>query len=259
MTAGPATSSDRGARRVTVLSPHFDDVPLSLGQSLRDGALRGCQVRVRVVFGRTNWTTWIHPTPARSAVVSWWRTLEEAVAARRFGYRFSVAGWEEAVLRTGDLDPAQLLDPSRDLSAEPLVAEVGRWLQRVLGAPVDGRRPDLLLAPAGLGGHVDHRIVAAAAAGLASTVEVPIGHYEDRPYAAYLDADERDRQLGALGADLERRAVSGPITRSTQLRARQCYPSQMDRYFRAAMELDREGHATEAVWFRRGTVPDWFV
>ena len=69
---------------MTIVSPHFDDVPLSLGQSLRDGALSRCDVRVRVAFGRTNWTNWVHPTASRATPIGWWRRLEESVAARRF-------------------------------------------------------------------------------------------------------------------------------------------------------------------------------
>ncbi|MCZ7629358.1 MAG: hypothetical protein M5U19_09945 [Microthrixaceae bacterium] len=69
-------------RDVLVVSPHFDDVPLSLGQSLTDGELsRARRVRVRVVFGRTNWTTRLHPTRGRAPVVSAWRRVEELLAA----------------------------------------------------------------------------------------------------------------------------------------------------------------------------------
>lgn len=240
-----------------MLSPHFDDVPLSLGQSLRDGALAACSVRVRVLFGRTNWTTWVHPSPSRARWVSAWRSLEELVASWRFGYRFSVAGWSEVVLRTGVLDPERLLDADLDLSDEPLVADVARWLERVLTDPVRGEPPQLCLAPAGLGGHVDHRITARAAATLLASSPVPIAFYEDRPYAAYLSEQERAAQLGALDADLVPIDVSGPILRSTQLRARQCYPSQMDPFFEDAMSRDLGADSVERIWMLPESVPAW--
>ena len=134
---------------MTIVSPHFDDVPLSLGQSLRDGALSRCDVLVRVAFGRTNWTNWVHPTASRATPIGWWRRLEESVAARRFGYRWTAAGWEEALLRWGTLDHERLLDVHADLSADPLVAELASWL-RAVAEPVGPDAPELLLVPAEL-------------------------------------------------------------------------------------------------------------
>ena len=246
-------------RRVTVVSPHFDDVPLSLGQSLRDGVLSTCRVDVRVAFGRTNWTSWIHPTPGRAPVVGAWRRAEETAASTVFRYRWSAAGWQEVILRgsaTGVLAPEQILDPSADLHDEPLVAELAEWLELVAG-PDRPSTPDLLLVCAGLGGHVDHRIVARAAAGLVSRLGCPVGFYEDRPYVSHLSAEQRDGQLADLGLDLEPVDVSGPVSRSTQMRARRCYPSQMAPFFEEAMDLDRVADARERVWFPVGTAPAW--
>jgi hypothetical protein len=247
---------------VTIVSPHFDDVPLSLGQSLRDGALSRCDVRVRIVFGRSNWTTWFHPAPSRATPVSWWRRAEETVAARAFGYRWSAADWQEALLRWGTPAGDRLLDAGADLSDEPLVAEVAEWLRR-LATPRGEPVPDLLLVPAGLGGHVDHRIVALAAASLAGGAGsdggqgAPLGFYEDRPYVAHLDPEAVTAQLAALGLELEARAVSGPVSAATQRRVRRCYPSQIDEYFVEAMERDLAAGAVEQVWFPAGTVPPW--
>lgn len=239
---------------MTIVSPHYDDVPLSLGQSLRDGALSSCRVRVRVAFGRTNWTTWVHPTPGRARPVGWWRRAEEAVAARLFGYRWTAAGWQEALLRWGSIDNERLLDPWADLSDEPLVDELGAWLVDVARS---ADRPDLVLVPAGLGGHVDHRIVALAAAGRRDELAVPVGFYEDRPYVAHLTAEEVAAQLSALGPALEPVDVSGPVTEATQRLVRRAYPSQMDDFFVTAMQRDVAAAAVERVWFAPGDVPDW--
>lgn len=243
---------------MTIVSPHYDDVPLSLGQSLTDGALAGCDVRVRVVFGRSNWTTWMHPTPGRARPVSWWRRAEESVAARSFGYHWTAAGWPEALLRWGAPAGDRLLDETADLSSEPLVAEVGRWLVAV-GSDPGSDRPELLLVPAGLGGHADHRIVALAAASVARDLPLAVGFYEDRPYVAYLDDAGIAAQLEPLGLDLEVREVSPPVTSATQRRARRCYPSQMDTFFAEAMDRDVLAGARERVWFPRGAVPNWFA
>lgn len=246
-----------GGPRVTVVSPHFDDVPLSLGQSLSDGVLSRCDVRVRVAFGRTNWTTWTHPTERRAPAVSWWRTAEEQVAALSFGYRFTVARWPEALLRLGSGYSDRLLDAEASLEEDPLVADLAGWLTDVV-SPSSAPPPDALLVAAGLGGHVDHRLLALAASSVVQVTDTPIGFYEDRPYSAYLDELEIRRQLDPLGADLERHPASGPISARTQWRAKRCYPSQMSPYFDDAMRLDVTDGATEAVWFPRGRAPRWW-
>lgn len=242
---------------VLVLSPHFDDVALSLGQSLLDGHLSRCRVRVRVAFGRTNWTVWVHPNRRRAVPVSLWRRMEETAAALRFGYRWRAGSWEESVLRTGQLDPDLLLDAERDLDDDPLVEELGRWVV----AQVEGSRrtPDLLLSCAGLGGHVDHRLLAAAVAKVAPRLAVPVGYYEDRPYAAYLDQAARAAQLAFLGPCAESVDVSDPVTAATQRWVRRCYPSQIDGFFREAMDLDRATGSAERIWFPAGARPDWLA
>lgn len=246
-----------GRPRVTVVSPHFDDVPLSLGQSLTDGVLSTCDVHVRVAFGRTNWTTWVHPTAGRASAVSWWRTFEEQAAAWSFGYRFTAARWPEALLRLGMDYSDRLLDPEVSLHDDPLIGELATWLGAI-AAPACGSSPDAVLVAAGLGGHVDHRLLALAAASLAPGCGTPIGFYEDRPYAAYLDRTEVRRQLAPLQLDLERHDASGPISARTQWRAKRCYPSQMSPYFEDAMQLDVADAATEAVWFPPGGEPRWW-
>lgn len=243
------------ATQVTVLSPHFDDVPLSLGESLSSGWLAQCEVRVRVVFGRSNWTTRLHPTPSRATAVSWWRRAEEQLASMHFGYRYTYAGWEEAILRWGGMDTERMLDVDSDPDSEPVMAEVGAWLEDVVGRIGPS---SVLLSPAGLGGHVDHRIVAAAAARLAGSSGALIGFYEDRPYSAYLDPDQRRAQLPVPAEAYEPVAVSGPVRTRTQWAARVFYPSQMSPYFRDAMELDRATRSHETVWFPRGRIPATF-
>ena len=104
--------------RALVLSPHFDDAPLSLGQSMLDGELASAEVTVGVVFGVTNWVRWFHPTRRRAPLVRLIRRAEEARNARRFGYAVRTAGLEEAILRTGSTDTADYLDPDAPLTPQ---------------------------------------------------------------------------------------------------------------------------------------------
>lgn len=247
-------------RRVLILSPHFDDVPLSLGQSLRDGRLHDCDVTVLVAFGRTNWTQWMHPTRRRARWVGLVRRAEEWCASRRFGYRWRAAGWEEALLRWGHLDPDRLLDDSAALDDDPLVDELASWVRRHARATTPaGAPPDLVLGPAGIGGHVDHRLLALALSRVSAELPNPVGHYEDRPYASLLDADERRATVARLLDSPVPVDVSGPVRGATVRTVQRCYRSQMDGYFREAMAADVRRGAVERVWFRAAEVPAWWA
>ena len=247
MAPPPAPATGRRTT-VLVLSPHYDDVPLSLVTSLTSGALSHCDVRSLVVFGRSNWTRWFEPTPGRAWLASAIRRREESRAARRFGYRWRRADFAEALLR-GDVDPTTLLDTRTDMTGTPLAAAVA---ERVL-EEVRATGADVVLAPLGLEGHVDHLTVTAAALDPAVSGRVPVACYEDRPYAGHLDLEGIAAQAARLGPDLEVHEVSGPVTADLQRQVMACYPSQEDPYFDVGMAGDLARGAVERVWCRSGT------
>jgi len=241
-----------GARpRVTIVSPHFDDAPLSLGQSLLDGRLSGCRVTVRVIFGRTNWTRWVHPTESRARPIGAWRRAEETASSVRFGYRFGADSWEESILRTGDMDPDHFRDPSIDVDHDPLVGPIAHRIRTLRWTA------DLVLVPAGIGDHIDHRIVAAAAMRLANEDPAGLAFYEDRPYVTFMDDESRAASLRRLRLELTPEDVSGPIRERTHRWLRVCYPSQIDDLFVESMVRDRERGAHEQIWFPAGSTPPW--
>jgi len=237
--------ADLAGRRVVVVSPHFDDVPLSLGQSLLDGALSAATVDVVVAFARTNWSVQLHPSRGRAPLVGLWRRLEELVASRRFGYRFRTGGFEEVILRRGTTDAHSFLDgsdPTEDPLHDDVVDAVGRW----------ARGADELWVPAGVGQHVDHRLVAAGGVRvLAAGGRVVF--WEDRPYASLLREAEVAEHVAALGLDLHPVAVSGPVQRSTQRAVQRIYRSQMDDLFRASQQLDLDHGRCERAWVPVGS------
>lgn len=235
--------------RVLVLSPHYDDIPLSLVTSLTSGVLAECEVRSLVVFSRSNWTRWFTPTRRRAWLATAIRRREESRAARRFGYGWGGAGFEEALLR-GDVDASTLLDRTNDMTGHPLTAEVAR---RVL-QEVRTVEPAVVLAPLGLEGHVDHLTVTAAALHDDVGATVPVAFYEDRPYAGHLDLDGIAAQAARLGAGAQAHEVSGRITEALQRQVMACYPSQEDPYFEVGMAGDVARGAVERVWTRPGTV-----
>ena len=243
-----ATAGTIGGRRVMVVSPHYDDVPLSLGQSLLDGDLsRAASVEVRIVFGRTNWSVPLHPTPGRAPLITAWRRAEEAAAALRFGYRVRAEPFEEVILRTGSLDPESFRNGAgvdTDALVGRIAARLWAWRTEV----------DALWLPAGLGRHLDHRVVAHAGASLVRRGADGIAFYEDRPYTAFLSQSELEEQLADLGLQLVPVAVSGPITATPQRWVRRIYRSQMDPYFVQAQDHDRTGGDPERIWVPREAV-----
>lgn len=225
--------------KVLVLSPHYDDVPLSLGQSLHDGELSRHRVTVGVVFGRSNWTIWFHPTRSRWPLASAIRLGEELRAAVRFRYRPRLGRLEESILRSGDLSSDAFLDPDFDPAASPDLAAVEALVARWAASA------DLVVAPLGIGDHIDHRLVAEAARRLLEA-GTPVAFYEDRPYAVLLDDDALAAGAARVEPRLVRRPVSGPMRRSKHERI--WYPSQFDEFFLTAIDHDERDGRREHVW-----------
>ncbi len=226
--------------RVLVVSPHFDDAPLSLGQSLIDGELRAHRVTVGIVFGRTNWLRFLHPTRRRAPIAGAIRRSEEQWASARFHYRVRVAKLEEVVLRLGTIDTGIYLDPTFDAAAAPelpaAIAAIEPW----------AREADRVMVPLGMGGHLDHLLCAEAGRVLARDQGTAVSFYEDRPYASFCSDEEIALRAAAIDPSLQPVDVSGPI--SLEKRRRLFYPSQIDANFERAMQLDTDDGRRERVW-----------
>ena len=226
-----------------MVSPHYDDAPLSVGQSMLDGALANHSVTVGIVFGRSNWTRWFHPTRGRMPAVTAIRYAEERLNAHRFGYRVRTGGLEEAILRLGTTDTTEFLDPGYPARDTPEREAVARMLMTWTDG-VDG-----MLLPLGVGGHIDHRIVAAVAPDLT----VPVAFYEDRPYACGLDDEALAAIATSVDPTLRPRTISGPITEAKTRRL--WYPSQFDPFFVDAMGADIADRRLERIWVRDSSHP----
>lgn len=234
--------------KVLVLSPHFDDAPLSLGQAMLDGAFAGHRVSIGIVFSRTDWTRWWYPNRRRWPLISGIRRAEELITAARFGYRFRSGGLEELILRTGATDPGSYLSPIESFE-RPEIRSVLDSVSSVIARWADG--VDLVVSPLGVGDHHDHQIVAEAARRL-SERGAAVAYYEDRPYTAWLGADAAGDVARRIDPTLQRRAVSGAITAAKHRRL--FYPSQLSDDFTEAIAADEAGAASEHVWASAATL-----
>ncbi|RKT82948.1 N-acetylglucosaminyl deacetylase, LmbE family [Saccharopolyspora antimicrobica] len=158
--------------RVLLLSPHPDDIAWSLGGVV--ARLRGAaELSAVTFFGRTRYA------PGCAAhgdvVASEVRAREEDEWARWAGVRVD----------RGDLPDASLrgYDDDTEMGAEP-AADVVSAVVALLAGAVRSVRPDFVLAPLAMGGHVDHAAVLGAVTTLAGDWSAELIWYEDLPYAA---------------------------------------------------------------------------
>ncbi|MBJ7311500.1 PIG-L deacetylase family protein [Rugamonas sp. CCM 8940] len=175
-------------RRILLLSPHADDVAYSIGGIVARLATQA-DILLMTVFGRSGWALPQALCAESADAVSAVREQEDRAycARRRIDYALLpcpdsfLMGYDEAT----ELSAAAAADDPRTAD---IVKLIGDAVARLL--------PHIVLAPCGLGGHVDHQIVRLAADALE---RVEVLYYEDLPYSAGLPLAELDRQLSAQG------------------------------------------------------------
>lgn len=159
------------------LSPHPDDVALSCGGSLLLDVAAGEAVTLVAVFD-----------PAEDAAR---RAQEDRAACARLGCARAALELPEAPARPELRGRLDLFQP---LSVPHLgiLNEVTSRLMRLIppGSTV--------VAPLGVGGHVDHRLVQAAAQALGEDRPLQLWFYEDQPYS--LAPYSLGRRLSAMRA-----------------------------------------------------------
>lgn len=234
--------------RVLIVSPHFDDAPLSLGQSMLDGWLSQHDLTVGVVFSSSNYTRWFHPTRRRAPLATAIRRFEERVNSRRFHYRVITAGYEEAVLRLNSMSTESFLRPDYDAHDDPLLPAITTCIAEW------ARSFDAVLGPLGIGDHIDHHL-AAAATHVASANHSLVGFYEDRPYCSYLSDQEITACVNQRHPGLVPTNRQTPIGR--HLHHKLWYPSQFSEVFTTASRLDLGLTRAERVWANPNALEGW--
>lgn len=164
------------------LSPHLDDAVFSCGGVLAGLADTGWHVCMATAFTRS-----IHPASGFALACQLDKGLSPDVdymALRRAEDREAAA-----ILGIGDLRHLDLPEaPHRGYESAPALFgtlqegdEIWRPLAGLVADLLDEMRPDIVFAPQGLGGHVDHR--QAIRALLAVTPAGRVAWYRDTPYA----------------------------------------------------------------------------
>ncbi len=234
-------------RRVALaLSPHLDDAAFSAGGALARLARGGWAVWVATLFTASV----RNPTgfalacqldkglpPAADYIAL--RRAEERAACAALRARPVFLGLEEAPHR-GYADAPALFGrprPGDDAArrARPLLA---RLIRRV--------RPSLILAPQGVGGHVDHVALRRALRSLRPRVE--IWHWEDFPYTLR-------RRTHPARPDASRMRALRPLALRGDLRAKTAacaaYRTQLGFQFGGAEAMARAMRAARVERFRR--------
>lgn len=221
--------------RWIILSPHLDDGALSCG---------GLAARLRTFATVEIWTIfcsasplgpysevakWLHQSSGGLTGIrlSWLRRKEDKAACRLLGVGHRHFSWKDAPYRKtpsgGFIYSACQLD-TWDSADEPMIASIAQTLRKNLNPE------DMVVAPLGVGSHVDHLVTRRAAelAGCASLL-----YYPDIPYAEMHDADmaRKTERLRRLDYQLERSHVEAWID------AVKCYASQMTMLENAAGPL----------------------
>ena len=270
-TALPASLAGPTAHRF--LSPHYDDIALSVGGTARLLADAGRQPGVDLIFGsepdpgapQTEFAEELHRAwGLDAATVIAGRRGEEANASRVLGTAAAFLPFRDAIYRGRNYlgNPmlfGEIAAAERDLPDAVAAAVLGQ-----AGPPAGAR----LYAPLGVGNHVDHQVAFLAGALLAAN-GWDVWFYEDLPYA--INPGARDARVAALAATnpvevaatIDVRPVWG-----AKLDAILAYPSQLatvfdyvgsgatpreiDATMRRYAESVGNGVASERFWRLRG-------
>ena len=222
-------------RIALALSPHLDDAAFSCGGALARLAGAGWRVVVATIF------TASVPDPRGFALACQTdkglgpeidymalRRDEDAAALRAIGAEPDWMPFREAPHR-GYADAKALF---AGVSPDDTVVDA---LAPALADRVAAHRPDLLLVPQAIGGHVDHIQVVRAVA--AASLAGPVLWWRDYPYTVR-DAKPRQPFADRIGALDAVKVVLTPGEAEAKRRACRAYASQIGFQFGGAEALD---------------------
>ncbi len=208
---------------LTVLSPHQDDAGLSLAMTIRASARRGGRVRIVNCYTVSAYAP--HSEARTAAEIGVIRGSEDREFAAKIGEAVEIVdlGMEDAPIRL-----ACRVEQVRRMRIGSFEMAEARALAERAAKIADGP----VLAPLGLGRHIDHLIAREAGIRLAREGRAVI-FYEDLPYAAELRECCVLRAADAIARRLGLR-FRGAVVRDEEAAARkrfaiESYRSQLSR------------------------------
>ncbi len=240
------------AGRWLYLSPHLDDVALSCGGQIAQAARAGGAVEILTVFaGDEPGPSAALASPLVAKIYALWRLAPGQVMATRRAEDLAACRalaaqaqhWElqEAIHRLDPQSGAALYPSLEKLfgpvaaAEEELVAELARRFVELPGL-TDPRAAARIVAPLGVGGHVDHRIVHRAAR---RAFGASLLYYEEFPYAVWKFFALRRAGITGRSWEAERRPLL-PVDIAARIAAIACYASQVTSLFRTSENLARQ-------------------
>ncbi len=190
------TKTENGSlRRLVILSPHYDDAAFSCGGTLLRTLQHG---EVIVINLFSSYSGLLSKSSFVSGEV---RETEEAAAARQFGFSSWPLGEKDVVVRRSGFEAGGKLFLPPDNEELRYLDDLVERLQSMLS----GMCYDFVLAPLGVGWHVDHILCHLAARRLIGRAfdESELFFYEDAPYCFIPEfTDLRIKQIASsAGSD----------------------------------------------------------
>jgi LmbE family N-acetylglucosaminyl deacetylase len=229
--------------RLTVLSPHRDDATFSLALSLQHWSSTGVEISVLNFFTRSGYA----PYACEGADISGIRAREDRRSAGIIDSRIQILSLSllDAPLRL-PIDFGSITNPS---AFAPLTCEVASFRECIRRIS----RNSLVLAPLGLGNHIDHRTVHCAA--IAAGGRSSLGFYEDLPYAIWTCETAIRERVASAEEELRlflRPSLLRSAGRRFKERAVRRYQSQIDLEMASAIARYSEKYkGRERIWVPR--------
>ncbi len=232
-------------KSLTVLSPHQDDAGLSVAMTIAASARGGCRVRIVNCFTVSDYAPHVEARGA-AEVGAVRRGEDRDFAARVGGAEVIDLGMEDAPIRLGCE-----VGVVRRLRVGGRERETAGRIAEAIGSE-DG----LVLAPLGIGGHIDHLVAREAGIRLARAGRA-VAFYEDLPYAA--EAREccilraADGVSARVGVRLAGALMRDPAAAARKRFAIEAYRSQLSRSQMESVIGYGETRGGERLWMLRGS------
>jgi len=197
----------------------MDDAAYALGAWLTSDS--DIRTFILTVFGVSNFAPYIPGEHGHCENVTRLRREEDHSFAVEVGAEHSFFDILEAPLR-GRSSICDIFVSPDEATGDPVCGKLELELRNFLSA----LKPDRLLAPLCIGGHIDHWIVRFAAMKYAIEFGCKLMYYEDLPYAGELEDSSLDLVLDVLANDLQPMLTTTEgLDRKVQLL--RGYPSQI--------------------------------